>query len=446
MCVSLVPTAFATSEGLDNFTKTRAYEGQFADVPTSEWYAADVKHAYELGLINGNSATTYNPTGNITLVETITLASRLHNIYYGGMEVFEQNGPWYQVYIDYAIANGIISETQYADYALLATRAQFAEIFAKALPVEALSEINSIEIGSLPDVTGEEDYGNAVYMLYNAGILTGSDAYGTFNPNNHIQRSEVAAMTVRMAITSSRKMVTLEKRPFKLMSMVTQDEKVILDWDAVPGTTNYAILLATEEEPEFGQVNELFSIDGEPVSTEISYDLRETPWLNYLVGQTVSFKVSAYEVDSVYNYRLISESEIVSLEVPTYEYPELLLQLNIIEKEVKLGFDYLNKCIEKIKSALNSYGYTGTASAVVAFAGASGTFKRALEACGNYPEFNVIKVELGELINVISSALPDKVTIYGDNRDLETIKAMTNAMTAITPNITNVFYEISILK
>jgi hypothetical protein len=93
-----------------------------------------------------------------------------------------------------------------------ATRAQFAAILAAALPSDALPAINHVEAGEIPDVVGTESYGAAVYLLYNAGILTGSDEYGTFNPNSNIMRSEVATIVTRMAKTDVRKMFTLSEK------------------------------------------------------------------------------------------------------------------------------------------------------------------------------------------------------------------------------------------
>ena len=49
--------------------------------------------------------------------------------------------------------------------------------------------------------------------LYNAGILTGSDAAGSFKPESTIQRSEVATIVTRMADKSLRKTFTLTAAP-----------------------------------------------------------------------------------------------------------------------------------------------------------------------------------------------------------------------------------------
>jgi len=43
-----------------------------------------------------------------------------------------------------------------------------------------------------------DSYGAAVYKLYNAGVLRGNDAIGTFAPMTNIKRSEVATIVNRM--------------------------------------------------------------------------------------------------------------------------------------------------------------------------------------------------------------------------------------------------------
>ena len=41
-------------------------------------------------------------------------------------------------------------------------------------------------------------------MFYRAGILSGVDAKGTFNPSDNIKRSEVAAILIRMMDKTAR--------------------------------------------------------------------------------------------------------------------------------------------------------------------------------------------------------------------------------------------------
>ena len=205
------PTQPGTA-GLSNFKKSLSYTpGQFADVSENAWYAGGIQTAYELGLVNGTGADTFSPTGNITVASALALACRLHSIYKTGEGTFTQGDPWYQVYVDYAVNNGIITAGQFSDYNANATRAQFAAILAKALPDEALPAVNSVTV--LPDVADGASYLPSALLLYNAGILTGSDAAGSFRPDTTIQRSEVATIVTRMADQSLRRTFSLEGQP-----------------------------------------------------------------------------------------------------------------------------------------------------------------------------------------------------------------------------------------
>ena len=210
LCCTCIITANASEleVGLSNFTKQNTYADQFVDVDNSAWYAPNVAAAYELGLVKGTSAINFGVSGNITIAETIALAARIDNIFYTGKADFVQGAVWYQCYVDYALDVGIITST-YSNYNAAATRAQFAAILSKALPSYALEEINWVEDNMIPDVKVNASYGEAVYKLYRAGILTGSDAEGMFHPQNSISRTEVAAIVTRMADANLRQSITL---------------------------------------------------------------------------------------------------------------------------------------------------------------------------------------------------------------------------------------------
>ena len=179
-------------------------------MPAGQWYTDSVKQAFELGLMVGESDNTFKPQDNVTVAQAITMAARVHSIYTTGAESFQPSGIWYQVYLDYAFQNGIISYAYYnSDVTQTATRARFAEIFANALPAEALSPINKVTEGAIPDVPASAYDAGHVYKLYRAGILSGSDVNGTFSPDSYITRQEAAAIVSRMAESSSRVKFTL---------------------------------------------------------------------------------------------------------------------------------------------------------------------------------------------------------------------------------------------
>jgi hypothetical protein len=190
------------NESYKNFTAKYEYSsGQFADV-TNQWYSDSVKKVYELGLMKGTEGN-FNPEGTITLAEAIAMAARLHNICSGGSGEFTQGTPWYNVYVEYAIKNGIIQKDDFSDYSLKAKRGEMAYIFASAIPKTAVTKINNVD--TLPDVNDTTKYHDSIFLLYRAGVITGNDAIGTFEPETSITRAQAAAIITRIALPVERK-------------------------------------------------------------------------------------------------------------------------------------------------------------------------------------------------------------------------------------------------
>lgn len=210
LVVGMLPgTTLAVSSpatgGMGNFRRDGSYRvGTFNDVPADAWYAEGVSAAYELGLMKGSGAGAFSPKGNVTVAEAVAMAARLHRRYSNGKDDFAQGAPWYQVYVDYALANGILSGDDFpGGYGANITRAQMAHLFAAALPEKELTAVNAVS--SLPDVNASTPYSEDIFLLYRAGVLTGNDEKGTFTPNAPITRSQVATIIARMALPSLRK-------------------------------------------------------------------------------------------------------------------------------------------------------------------------------------------------------------------------------------------------
>jgi len=189
----------AGSGGMSNFTKTRTYtSGMFTDVDENQWYGYNqskaIAEAYEYGLVQGLTANTFNPSGNIIVGELITLAVNVRRIYEGETGALTMGEPWYMVFVDYAIAKGMIGANDFttADYARQATRAEMAYIFSRCLPAAEYPSQNTVN--SLPDVTSATPYRDAIFMLYRAGVMSGNDSAGTFLPANRMSRAEAAAI------------------------------------------------------------------------------------------------------------------------------------------------------------------------------------------------------------------------------------------------------------
>lgn len=191
------------------FPRVNTYtEGQFADVAPEDWYSGSVGAVYELGLMEGEGNGCFNPNQQITVVQAIAMAARLHRIYSTGSGEFAVSEFWYEPYVGYAIEAGILLDGP--DLFAVATRAQFADLLSRALPLEALAPINEIKVNAIPDVKAGDPYADSVYLLYRAGIVTGGDLRGGFYPDSGISRAEAAVIMARMADKTLRQSVTLE--------------------------------------------------------------------------------------------------------------------------------------------------------------------------------------------------------------------------------------------
>ncbi len=207
---ALTACVMSAAVSANGFAKTNTYTvGQFADVAENAWYANDVKSAYELGFVNGKSDTLYVPEGNVTVAEGITMASRVHSIYNGKTISEKTGGKWYDMYVEYAKANGLIQENQYTNYDRNIMRYEMALLFANAMPESYFTPKNDIK--DIPDVAETEDYYDELMMLYRAGVVLGSDDYGNFYATNSIKRSETSAIINRVALPENRVSGTLKE-------------------------------------------------------------------------------------------------------------------------------------------------------------------------------------------------------------------------------------------
>ncbi len=206
---AVVVPAQAAYSGLENFKVSNIYTcGQFNDVEISDWFSMYVQADYEYGLIGGKTVDQFVPYDNLTVAEAVKIAACLNSIYYTGKADFYEGSPWYQTYVTYALQKDIL-DAPYDDYDVYINRAQFAELIANALPAEAYTAINEVPDGAVPDVALADSYGEAIYTLYEAGVLTGSDSFGTFRPFSLLNRAEAAAIVARAADNSFRKSINL---------------------------------------------------------------------------------------------------------------------------------------------------------------------------------------------------------------------------------------------
>lgn len=136
--LAVLLSATAIIAGAAGFTKVNTYSsGMFKDVPSGQWYTEYVSSAYELGFMKGSSGTTFEPEGNMTVAEAITIVSRVNDTYNATGTKFDQSGAnWYDCYVKYATDAGIITADQFDSFDRNITRAEMAKVFAKSVPAD----------------------------------------------------------------------------------------------------------------------------------------------------------------------------------------------------------------------------------------------------------------------------------------------------------------------
>lgn len=297
LCLTMV-MSFASVVNAEHYSK-------FTDVKADNWYYEDVDNAVRLGIINGKTETTFAPDDNLTYAEAIKLAACMYQLYKDGSVYLVPDGnPWYQIYVDYAKDHGIIIENFFYKVSNInekATRAGYMEIFANALPDEALKGINNVPDGSIPDVPMVHESSISIYKLYRAGILTGVDAKHNCKPEDNIKRCEVAAIITRMMDETKRvkfSMGTTSEEPKteepKTEEPETEKPKLEIPEDAEPAPEIKEDEKSAET-PETPDMYEPFEIVVEPERIDSADE-----------GETLTYTVKASGGKTPYTYQWVS--------------------------------------------------------------------------------------------------------------------------------------------
>lgn len=191
LCLGLCP-AFAAQE---KFPAVNTYPG-YADVAESDWFYSNAKLCYEIGLMNGTDKG-FEPGKTLTIGECTAIAARMRSALTGEPIPPLEDAPWYLPYAEYmrSVEPLLTGLTAHADDD--STRYGFLRLLDAAISGQEglLEPINEVEY--LPDPGFREN--TMVLAFYNAGILTGTDKYGTFDPDKSLTRAEAAAMVSRIA-------------------------------------------------------------------------------------------------------------------------------------------------------------------------------------------------------------------------------------------------------
>lgn len=176
---------------------------QFTDVPEGTWYHDYVYDLVYRGVVNGMTATTYEPEGKLTRAQFVKLLAcsladaETLKTYEGKHPFKDSEGHWAEAYIAWAKDKGIVegvSATEFDPEAPI-TREQMATIFGRyALKQGIELPKDAAPAESFPDADKISEYAREfVELMRIAGILNGYED-GTFRPQGNATRAEAAKL------------------------------------------------------------------------------------------------------------------------------------------------------------------------------------------------------------------------------------------------------------
>ena len=151
-------------------------ESTFGDISPDDDCYRFVRNVYENGLMNGKEHGVFDPAGNVTAAELITVAARLHALLFDPTHVFENTDVWYEVYREYCEENGIFIP-EYEDLSSPVTMRELAAVLSTLLPDEMFSD--RVFISTMffyeDETYGDDEFYEDILKMCQSGILDSRD-------------------------------------------------------------------------------------------------------------------------------------------------------------------------------------------------------------------------------------------------------------------------------
>lgn len=192
---------FAKENSFDFFV---LYDLPYVDVKYTDWFYSEAAFAYKNDItVASKENQLFDPTGTLTYSDAVKLACTVYQ--FSNSKTAETVND----HMAYALEKGIISADLSSKAEENISRKDFVNILYNAMPAEKYTAINQIANGAILDAA-DKAIEEKIYTFYRAGILTGCDRSGSFNPDYDIKRSEAVAVVARMLDNSARQKYTLE--------------------------------------------------------------------------------------------------------------------------------------------------------------------------------------------------------------------------------------------
>ena len=173
----------------------------FTDVASGEWYYEAVQYVYDNELMNGMSATTFEPNSTTTRGMIVTMLYRLENEPTAASAGFTDvaAGQWYTDAVNWAAANNIVNgygDSQFGPTDTI-TREQMAAILYRYAQYKGYDVTASANLSAYTDAASVSSYAvSAMQWAVGEGLINGV-TNTTLVPGGSATRAQVAAILMR---------------------------------------------------------------------------------------------------------------------------------------------------------------------------------------------------------------------------------------------------------
>ena len=185
---------------MDNLSHVSAASGlPFTDVAADRWSYTYIKQMYDAGVVSGMTPTTFEPAGDVTRAQFVTMLAGLAKADVSKYPATSfrdvPEGAWYAPYVNWALANGIVSGTSATTFSpdakitrqdmavMLYQYTQRYDVALQQQTVTPFTDEGSIAAYALP----------AVQALHRAGVISGMPD-GSFQPFGTATREQACVV------------------------------------------------------------------------------------------------------------------------------------------------------------------------------------------------------------------------------------------------------------
>ena len=192
---------------LDIETVAQPMENPYTDVAEGTWYYDAVMYAYENGLMNGMSATTFVPNGTTTRAMAVTLLYRMEGkpqVHSANRFTDVESGRYFTDAVIWAAENGIVKGMTADTFQPNGdvTREQMATFLYRYAQYKGYATSARTDVSAYPDAASVSSYAeDPISWAVATGVISGNKINGTvlLDPKGNATRAQIATVLMRYA-------------------------------------------------------------------------------------------------------------------------------------------------------------------------------------------------------------------------------------------------------